>query len=49
MPNDAIGVGPGGDPGVQWQLASEALRAWAEEGGINPESLTVKPEDPRLA
>jgi hypothetical protein len=30
---------------VQWQLASEALRAWAEENGINPESLTLNPED----
>jgi hypothetical protein len=32
-------------PGVQWQLASEALRAWAEKGGINRESPTLKPED----
>jgi hypothetical protein len=30
---------------VQWQLASEALRTWAEKNGINPESLTLKPED----
>ena len=45
LPNDAIPAGPGGNPGVQWQLASEALRAWAEENGFNPESLTLKPED----
>jgi hypothetical protein len=45
LPNDALPAGPGENPAVQWQLASEALRAWAEEGGINPESLTLKPED----
>ena len=45
IPNDVVPTGPGGNPGVQWQLASEALRAWAEEGGINPETLTLKPED----
>ncbi len=45
MPNDALPAGPGGSPGVQWQLASEALRAWAEEGGLEPESLTLEPED----
>ena len=45
LPNDALPAGPGGDPGVQWQLASEALRAWAAEGGINPEDLELKPED----
>ena len=45
LPNDAIPSGPGGGPGVQWQLASEALRAWAEENGLNPESPTLKPED----
>jgi hypothetical protein len=27
------------------QLASEALRAWAEENDLNPEDLTLKPED----
>jgi hypothetical protein len=36
LPNDAISSGPGGNPGVQWQLASEALRAWAKEQGIDP-------------
>jgi DNA-binding transcriptional MerR regulator len=45
LPNDAIPTGPGGDPGVQWQLASEALRAWAEKNGIDPNDLTLKPED----
>jgi hypothetical protein len=38
LPNDAIPAGPGGNPGVQWQLASEALRAWATETGIDPEN-----------
>ncbi len=38
MPNDALPSGPGENPGVQWQLASEALRAWAEDSGVNPES-----------
>jgi DNA-binding transcriptional MerR regulator len=45
IPNDALPSGPGGNPSVHWQLAGEALRAWAEEGGINPETLTLKPED----
>ena len=30
---------------MQWQLASEALRAWATEQGIDPESLALNPED----
>jgi hypothetical protein len=30
---------------VQWQLASEALHAWAVEHGIDSESLALKPED----
>jgi DNA-binding transcriptional MerR regulator len=45
LPNDALPAGPGETPGVQWQLASEALRAWAEEDHINPETLKLKPED----
>jgi DNA-binding transcriptional MerR regulator len=45
LPNDSIPAGPGGDPGVQWQLASEALRAWADEQGIDDGDLTLKPED----
>ncbi len=45
LPNDALSTGPGQNPGVQWQLASEALHAWWDEHGINPDELTVKPED----
>jgi hypothetical protein len=45
LPNDALPAGSGGNPGVQWQLASEALQAWAEERGMNPEELELKPED----
>jgi DNA-binding transcriptional MerR regulator len=45
LPNDALPAGPGGNPGAQWQLASEALQAWADEYGIDPESLALKPED----
>jgi hypothetical protein len=37
IPNDALPTGPGGNPAVQWQLASEALRAWAAEHDIDPE------------
>jgi DNA-binding transcriptional MerR regulator len=36
MPNDANSAGPGGNPAVQWQLASEALRAWAKEHNVEP-------------
>lgn len=45
LPNDSLPTGPGRDPGVQWQLASEALRAWAQEQGLDPENLAIKPED----
>jgi DNA-binding transcriptional MerR regulator len=45
IPNDALPAGPGGNPGVQWQLASEALHAWAAERGMNPEELDLMPED----
>jgi DNA-binding transcriptional MerR regulator len=45
LPNDTIMGGPGGNPGVQWQLAGEALEAWAKGGGINPWELDLKPED----
>ncbi len=45
IPNDALPAGPGGNPAVQWQLASEALHAWAAEHGIDPERLVLKPED----
>ena len=44
LPNDALPAGPGGNPGVHWQLASEALQAWAEHG-IDRHSLVLKPED----
>jgi DNA-binding transcriptional MerR regulator len=37
LPNDSLPTGPEGGPGVQLQLASEALRAWAAEHGIDPE------------
>jgi DNA-binding transcriptional MerR regulator len=45
MPKDAVPTGPGGKPGVQWQLASEALRAWAVEQGIDPENRAHVLED----
>jgi len=45
LPNDAIPTGPGGDPGVQRQLVSEALQAWAKEQAIDPERLDRTPED----
>jgi DNA-binding transcriptional MerR regulator len=45
IPNDAVPSGPGGNLPVQWQLASEALQAWAVEHGIDPEHLALKPED----
>ncbi len=45
LPNDALPTGAGGNPGVHWQLAGEALKTWAEDGGINPTILKLKPED----
>ena len=45
LPNDTLPAGPGGNPAVQWQLAAESLRAWAQEQGIEDERLTLKPED----
>jgi DNA-binding transcriptional MerR regulator len=45
IPNDALPAGPGGNPAVQWQLASEALRAWAAEHGLDRARLVLKPED----
>jgi DNA-binding transcriptional MerR regulator len=45
IPNDALPAGPGGNPGAQWQLASEALQAWAVEHGLDPQDLAIKPED----
>jgi len=37
--------GTGGNEGVQWQLALEALTAWAREQDLHPERLALKPED----
>jgi len=45
LPNDALPAGPGGSPSAHWQLASEALRAWAAEHGLDPEHLALRPED----
>ena len=36
IPKDALPAGPGTNPAVYWQLASEALRAWSEEQGMDP-------------
>ena len=35
----------GGLAGLGLAAALPLSRAWAEEGGINPETLTLKPED----
>ena len=41
-----VHLGPGGQiDAAQWQLADEALRAWADEQHIDPKQLTLKPED----
>jgi DNA-binding transcriptional MerR regulator len=45
LPNDELPAGPGGNPGAQWQLASEALRAWAAESGVEAESLALTSGD----
>ncbi len=38
-----IDIGPGGQTnGVQWQLVSESLRAWADERGVEPVDLGVR-------
>jgi DNA-binding transcriptional MerR regulator len=39
-----LGTGGKTDP-AQWQLADEALRTWAEEQRIDPETLSLTPED----
>jgi len=41
----ALPDGAGDDGGVQVQLASEALRAWAEKHSIGPGSLSFSPEE----
>jgi DNA-binding transcriptional MerR regulator len=38
IPNDPLPSGPGGSPNVHYQLAGEALRAWAGERGIDTEN-----------
>jgi DNA-binding transcriptional MerR regulator len=38
IPKDALSAGPGENPGVHWQLASEALRAWATEQGMDSQN-----------
>jgi DNA-binding transcriptional MerR regulator len=45
LPNDAIAAGPGEKPGVQWQLASEALHAWANDQGLDLERPDLTFED----
>jgi hypothetical protein len=41
-----VTLGAGGqDSSVQWRLAEQALRAWADGQGIRPEKLTIRPED----
>jgi DNA-binding transcriptional MerR regulator len=48
LSNDALPAGPGEIPAVQWQLASESLRAWAHEAderGIIDEGRDLTPED----
>jgi DNA-binding transcriptional MerR regulator len=41
-----VDLGPGGQiDAAQWQLADEALRTWADEQGIDPKQLSLKPED----
>jgi DNA-binding transcriptional MerR regulator len=42
----ALHTGSSGVDAAQFQMASEALRTWADEqGNINPRNLTIKPED----
>jgi DNA-binding transcriptional MerR regulator len=40
-----IDLGPGPLDAVQWRLADEALRTWADEQGLDREQLSLKPED----
>jgi hypothetical protein len=41
----ALTTGPEGTPPAEFQLASEALRAWAEDDGTKPEQLDLGPDD----
>jgi hypothetical protein len=38
-------LGPGEQIPAQWQLGEEALRSWAHAQGIEPERLSLTPED----
>jgi len=41
-----VDLGPGAQISpARWQLADEALRNWADAQGIDPEQLSLKPED----
>ncbi len=41
-----VKLGPGSEhSSVEWQLAEQALREWAEEKGIRSETLSLGPED----
>jgi DNA-binding transcriptional MerR regulator len=41
-----VDLGLGGQiDAAQWRLADDALRTWAEEQGIDPKQLSLKPED----
>jgi DNA-binding transcriptional MerR regulator len=41
-----VDLGPGGQiDAAQWQLADEALRAWAVDQRLDPARLSLKPED----
>jgi hypothetical protein len=41
-----VDLGTGGQINpAQWRLADDALRTWADEQGIDPKQLSLKPED----
>jgi hypothetical protein len=41
-----VDLGPAGQAdAAQWQLADEALRTWADEQGMDPKQLSLRPED----
>jgi hypothetical protein len=41
-----VDLGTGGQINpAQWRLADDALRTWADEQGIDPQQLSLKPED----
>ncbi|HEY2551312.1 MAG TPA: MerR family DNA-binding transcriptional regulator [Streptosporangiaceae bacterium] len=43
-----LSAGPAGTAVSEWQLASEALRTWADEHGIAAGSVALTPEDPGI-